>query len=275
MDIKLTESAGYLRYLANFIQETDGSMINCVIIDDEMPARESLNLMLNRYFSTKVKVTGMAGTLSEGVEIINKNHPDLVFLDIEMPGEDGFKIFNYYQRVNFSVVFTTAYKEYAIKAIKVAALDYILKPISVESLTQAISLFEKKHLAQITNDSVEKLLATLENVSVTNGKVALPTFTGFQLEKVSDIVYCEADQSYSWVYLLNGEKLLISKSLGALQELLPQSIFYRIHKSHLVNLNYIKSLSKAEGLHITLENGVRLVVASRRKDDFIKVLTQR
>ena len=250
-------------------------MINCIVIDDELPARESMKLIISRYFSDKMVVTGTAASLQEGMALINQHHPDLVFLDIEMPGEDGFKLFNYYKNITFSVIFTTAYKDYAIKAIKMAALDYILKPVSFESLNEAITLYEKRNQSNIPNDSIGKLLMALENVAGNTGKIALPTFTGFQLEKSSDIVYCEADQGYTWVHLSSGEKLLVSKAIGSMQELLPEGTFYRIHKSHIVNLHYIKSLSRVDGLHVTLENGVRLDVASRRKDDFIRILTHR
>lgn len=250
-------------------------MISCVIIDDEKPARDTLDLMLKRYFADKAKVVGMAGTLKEGVLAIYEHKPDLVFLDIEMPNEDGFKIFNYFQQVKFSIIFTTAYREYSIKAIKVAALDYILKPVSLNDLKEAFLLYEKKKLTSVPAESIEKLITALNPVTTNIQKVALPTFNGFQLEKVNSIMYCEADQNYTKVFTVSGDKLLISKPLNVLQELLPADIFYRIHKSHLVNVNYIKIFSKTEGFHVILENGTKLDVASRRKDDFIRVLTQK
>jgi len=192
-----------------------------------------------------------------------------------MPVENGFKIFDYFQQVNFSVVFTTAYKEYAIKAIKVAALDYILKPISLEDLKEVISLYEKRQFSGIPVESIEKLINVLNPVSNTIAKVALPTFQGFQIEKVNAIVYCEADQNYTKVHTIDGGVLLISKPLNAIESLLPANLFYRIHKSHLVNLNYIRSYSRSEGFHVVLEDGTKLDVATRRNDEFIKALTQK
>lgn len=249
-------------------------MISCVIIDDEKPAREALDLMLSRYFPEKIKVLAKAESLKEGIFAIYKNHPDLVFLDIEMPEENGTLIFNYFQQVNFSVIFTTAYREYAIKAIKLAALDYILKPVSVDDLKVAISLYEKHKLKTASAENIEKLINVLHPVNRVE-KIPLPTFTGFQLEKVNSIMYCEADQNYTRVFIVDGEKLLISKPLNVVQSLLPDDIFYRIHKSHIVNLNYIKTYSRAEGFHVMLENGVKLDVATRRNEDFLKALTQR
>lgn len=250
-------------------------MISCVIIDDEKLARSALELMFNRYFPEKINVLAKSESLKEGVFAIYKYNPDLVFLDIEMPVENGFKIFDYFQQINFSVVFTTAYKEYALKAIKVAALDYILKPIGVEDLKETITLYEKRQVSGIPIESIEKLINVLNPVSTTIAKVALPTFQGFQIEKVNAIIYCEADQNYTKVHTIDGGVLLISKPLNAIESLLPANLFYRIHKSHLVNLNYIRSYSRAEGFHIVLEDGTELDVATRRNDDFIRALTQK
>jgi two-component system LytT family response regulator len=250
-------------------------MINCIIIDDEKPARDGLGLLLSNYFAEKITVLASAESLKEGVQLIFKHNPDIVFLDIEMQGENGFEIFNYFQKLTFSVIFITAYKEYAIKAIKFAALDYILKPVGIKDLTEALRLFEKRQYSGISKESIEKLMTTLNPVYSHNLKVALPTFNGFQLEKVDSIMYCEADQNYTKVFTVNGSELLISKPLNSIQNLLPDDLFYRIHKSHIVNLNYVKSYSRTEGFHIVLENGMVLSVATRRNEDFVKVLTQR
>lgn len=249
-------------------------MITCVIIDDEKLAREALRLMLERYFSDKVKILAMAAGLKEGVLEIYQHHPDLVFLDIEMPDEDGFRIFNYFQQVNFSLVFTTAYKEYAIKAIKVAALDYILKPISLDSLQESIALFEKKKQPGIPAENIERLVQSLTQSSQNKEKVALPTLNGFQMERVNSILYCEADQNYTHVFTTEGGKVLVSNPISIVQQMLPPEIFFRIHKSHLVNLNYVKTYSRTDGFHVVLENGTRLSVASRRNDEFLKALTR-
>jgi two-component system LytT family response regulator len=250
-------------------------MIKCVIIDDEKPARDVLELMLSRYFPEKIRVLAKAESLKEGVFAIYKHNPDLVFLDIEMQDENGFNIFKYFQQVNFAVIFTTAYKEYAIKAIKLAALDYILKPIGVDDLKEAISLYEKRQLKGVTIENIEKLINGLNPATSNIEKVALPTFNGFQLEKVNAIMYCEADQNYTKVYTIDGGKLLISKPLNVIEQLLPGDVFFRIHKSHLVNLNYIKTYNKTEGFHVVLEDGTKLDVATRRNEDFVKALTHR
>lgn len=249
-------------------------MLSCIIIDDEKPARDALELMLNYYFADKVKVIGKADSLKEGILLIYKHNPELVFLDIEMPEENGFMLFNYFQQVNFSVIFTTAYKEYAIKAIKVAALDYILKPISVEDLKEAISLYEKKQFAGIQMENIEKLIKILNPSPSNIDKIALPTFSGLRLEKVTEIMYFEADENYTKVHTSYGKMIMISKSIGEIENMLPANTFYRIHRSHTINLNFIKTFSRTDGLHITLENGTKLNVSAKRKDELIRILTK-
>ncbi len=247
-------------------------MINCVIIDDEKPARDSLELMLGHYFHDKVRIIGKAESLKEGILLIYKHNPDLVFLDIEMPEENGFMLFNYFQQVKFSVIFTTAYKEYAIKAIKVAALDYLLKPISVEDLREAISLYEKRLFSGIEKESIEKLIGVL-NPSTNVEKIALPTFYGFQMEKTGDIIYFEADENYTKVHTISGKVLLVSRSIGDLEKTISPNTFFRIHRSYIVNLNFVKAFNRNDGYFVTMENGAKLDVAARRKDDLIKTLT--
>jgi len=247
-------------------------MINCVIIDDEKPARDALELLLNRYFTEKVNVVGKAGSVKEGITIIDKHNPDVVFLDIEMQEEDGFSIFNYYKQVPFTVIFVTAFREYAIKAIKVAALDYILKPVGVDDLREAISLFEKQQLSRITVSNIEKLIDALNPCR--ERKISLPTFTGFQLVNLNSIVYCQAEQNYTKIFIDGQNELLISKPLNFIEELLPDNLFYRIHKSFLVNLNYVKTYKRTDGYQVVLENDIILPVATRRNDDFVKILNQ-
>jgi len=248
-------------------------MISAIIIDDEQHARFTLQAMLERYFIDKVRVVDSVDSVKEGVLSIHKHHPDLVFLDIEMPGENGFKLFDYFEQIPFSVIFATAYQNFAIDAVKVAALDYILKPVNYIDLQEAINLFEKKKAKGISQDHIGKLLNSLNPIADTKGKVALPTFTGYQLEKVNSILYCEADQNYTKIYMVNGEQILVSKPIRYLEEVLPIDTFFRIHKSHLVNLNFIKSYDRTEGYQVVLDNGAKLDVATRRNQDFLKALT--
>jgi two-component system LytT family response regulator len=250
-------------------------MITCVIIDDERQAREVLQKLLKRYFEDKVVVKAMAGTVEAGVKLIHQTNPDLVFLDIEMPGENGFELFKYFDHFHFDVVFTTAYKEYAINAIKYAALDYLLKPINYIDLKEAIAKVENKKKLGQKQERIEALLSNLAIGEDIKNKIALPTMDGFRLEMINTIIYCEADENYTKIHLTSSEALLVPRTLKNIEELLPNSYFFKIHKSYLINLNFVKSYRKSDGYRVMLESGIELDVAVRRNDDFIKILTNR
>lgn len=237
-------------------------MKRCIIIDDEKNARESLEKMIQRYYSSRMEVCGTADSIKESIELINKLQPDVVFLDIEMPRENGMQLFKYFSQPNFEVVFTTAYEQYAIKAIKYAALDYILKPINQIELGEAISKLElKDKLNKNTSMHIETLLYNLNLDSQDFNKVVLPKSDGYELEKVRNIIYCKADKNYCDVHTISNNKIVVSKSLKYVSGLLSDEMFFRIHKSYLVNLNYIKSLSRADGGQVVLENGMVLPVS--------------
>ncbi|OFX21553.1 MAG: hypothetical protein A2041_02490 [Bacteroidetes bacterium GWA2_31_9b] len=250
-------------------------MKTCIIIDDEKNARETLEKIIERYFITKIKVLHSASSVKEGVFAINKSNPDIVFLDIEMPEENGFKLFEYFDIINFEVIFTTAYKQYAIDAIKFSALDYLLKPINYIDLRDVLIRLEKKQKKSSNTAQIEAFLSNINNEPGNFNKIALPTLDGFQLQKVSNIVFCQAEENYTKIFTNRNEAILVARTLKNIEEMLPAEIFFRIHKSYLVNMNYIKSYSKIDGYKLTLENGVTLDVATRRNEDFIKALTKR
>ncbi|MBU8892421.1 MAG: LytTR family DNA-binding domain-containing protein [Bacteroidales bacterium] len=250
-------------------------MKSCIIIDDEKNAREALSKIIERYFNNKIKILQLADSVKEGVFAINKYRPDIVFLDIEMPEENGFKLFDYFDIYDFEVIFTTAYKQYAIDAIKFAALDYLLKPINYIDLRDVLVRIEKKENRISNTDQIEAFLNNMTSESANFNKIALPTLDGFQMEKVNNIVYCQAEENYCKIFTTRNEAILVARTLKSIEELLPDELFFRIHKSHLVNMNYIKSYSKTDGYRIILENGIELDVATRRIDEFLKALTKR
>ncbi|MBE0648657.1 MAG: response regulator transcription factor [Bacteroidales bacterium] len=249
-------------------------MISCLIIDDEKKARETFEMIVHRYLPTKLKVVAMAGSVREGVHAINKYKPNIVFLDIEMPGENGFKLFDYFESITFEIVFLTAHKNYAIDAIRFAAFDYLLKPLDSIDLTRLVSRYEKKEQEQNNNARIQALLTNLNIGADINTKIALPTLSGYQMEKISHIIYCEADENYTKIHTVKGGFILVSRTLKIVEEMLPPEYFFRIHKSYLVNLNFIKSYSRTDGHKILLENGVELEIATRRNEEFVKTLTK-
>ncbi len=249
-------------------------MISCIIIDDEKKARETFEMIAKRYLPEKLKVLASAETVKEGVYAIHKSRPDIVFLDIEMPGENGFKLFDYFDTITFEVVFLTAYKNYAIDAIRFAAFDYLLKPLDYMELVRVVSRFEMKKKEVNNNARIQVLLNNLNMGADISSKIALPTLTGYQMEKISHIIYCEADENYTKIYTIRGDFILVSRTLKVVEDMLPPEYFFRIHKSFLVNMNFVKSYNRTDGHKILLENGIEIEIATRRNEEFVKALTK-
>jgi two-component system LytT family response regulator len=247
--------------------------ITCIIIDDERIARETFKDICERYLNERMEVRGLAESVKEGVELIKRHQPEIVFLDIEMPVESGFKLFEYFSQYTFEVIFTTAFKQYAIDAIKYAALDYLLKPIDYIDLREALNRYEKKRTSNTSQVRIQTLLSNLSIGVDINQKVAFPTMDGYQMEKLNDIMYCEGDVNYTKIHTCNGRLIMVSRTLKEVEELLSSQYFFRTHKSYLVNLNYIKSYSRSDNFGVYLENNQWLPVSTRKNDEFIKVLT--
>lgn len=250
-------------------------MIKCIIIDDEKKAREAFEKIINLYFKDKLIVMDKASNVKDGVMAINKHNPDVVFLDIAMSNENGFKLFEYFDHYHFEVIFTTAYTQYAVEAIKYAAIDYLLKPINFIDLRDAIYRYKEKKQRDSRGKRMEILLDNLNTGTSIKNKVALPTPNGYQMESINNIIYCKADVNYTIIHTVKNEKITVSKTLKIIEDILPSEYFFRVHKSYLVNLNYIKKYSKNDGHFIVLENEERIDVAFRRVDDFIKALTNK
>lgn len=247
-------------------------MITCIIIDDEKPAREFLTKLINQYFGQKIVVLEAVESVEKGVEAINKFHPELIFLDIEMKGEDGFQLFKYFDNVFFDIIFTTAHKDYATDAIKHAAIDYLLKPINKIDMNDAIKRLERKQTASTNQQRIKALLENLNTDSSQFNKIAIPTTTGYELEKISNILYCVGSDNYAKIVTLQGKEILITKTLKYLEETLPSSVFIRIHKSTLVNLNYVTSYSRADGYRVTMADGKQLDVSFRKNENLINTI---
>ena len=250
-------------------------MIKTIIVDDEFNAREFLEKLLQRYFPDKFLVLALCESVDEAIHAIEKFNPELVFLDVQMPNKNGFQLFKELNKINFEVIFTTAHSEFAIDAIKCSALDYLLKPINYIDLLETVKKYESKlHKAS----QQEKLMLLIENLDTGNSafnKIALPTETGFELVKTNAILYCEADSNYCKIVCLDGKKIVLSKTLKFIEELLPTSVFQRIHKSYLVNLNYVTRFNKTNELLVELSNGQTLPVSIRKKEDFINAIVQK
>lgn len=243
--------------------------INAIIVDDEEFARSSLYFLLQNHCKS-VHIAGIAKSVNEARLLLKNNQVDLIFLDIAMPGENGFELIADAQTNLAHVVFTTAYDQYAVKAIKANALDYLLKPIDIDELKEtvdkAVKYIEQKNIFSSSNERLQNLQQDLRFKQVR--KISLPHGQGYALIDVDHIIHIEAESNYSTFHLQDKEKITVSKVLKEFEEILPESQFVRVHKSSIVNLNYILEYNSKNGLELTLKNGKKIAVSRRRASDF-------
>jgi len=250
-------------------------MIKTIIIDDEHNASEFLEKMLKRYFPNKFHICKTCDNIDDAVKAIEEHQPDLVFLDIQMPNKNGFELFKEIKEINFEVIFTTAHSEYAIDAIKRSALDYLLKPINYIDLLGAVNRFEQKNKKENQEKQLNILIENIDSGDTAHKKIAIATETGFEFVKFNTIIYIEAQNNYTKFYLTNNTSITTSKTLKHFEEILPSELFFRIHKSYLVNMNLIKRFTKVDEQFVELITGQSLPVSIRKKDEFINAITQK
>jgi two-component system LytT family response regulator len=241
--------------------------MNCLIIDDEKHCIKTLSKLLETNFR-EIKVVNTCSDSTQACDLIQRHQPDFIFLDIEMPKLNGFDLLAKFDSLYFDVIFTTAYDSYAIKAIKYSALDYLLKPIGKEELAFAIQKLKSKHT---TISPAQVQMATAVRNKQLPDTIALPTMDGLSFAYVHDIVHCTADGSYTRVFMNDKSEILISKTLGDVEELLSEYNFFRIHHSTLINLRQVKKYIRGEGGDVVMSNGYTLSVARTRKTDFLNV----
>ncbi|HSC36626.1 MAG TPA: response regulator [Chitinophagaceae bacterium] len=245
-------------------------MITAIIIDDEMKGRIALRQKIKDY-CPEVSLLGEAADGREGLQLIEQLHPDVVFLDIEMPVLDGFGMLQQLERKQFHLIFTTAYNQYAIKAIRFAAFDYLLKPVDIEELRNAIGKIKEQQLQQDTGRRLQVLEHNLKNKYALN-KIAISTRDGLQLFNIADIIRIEAQSNYTVFSFTSGPKRTVSKTLKEFETLLPSDLFFRPHHSHLINLHYVKRYLKGDGGQVEMQNGDYVDVSRKRKEDLLKLL---
>lgn len=251
--------------------------LTACIIDDEIFARDMLKQMLLKY-TAHIEILGEAEDVDSAISLIKKTKPDIVFLDIEMPDGNGFDVLQATEHLQLHVIFVTAYNDYALRAIKFHAFDYLLKPLSrrdliktVEDLGRFIDQTSDKLLLENLQNNLKEEDSTRHSIAISNNSTT--TFL-----PINSIIRCQADRSYTRLYLENGKELFTSKNLGEFEKVLPSDthgslVFYRIHHSELINLKYIKSFDK-KSYRLKLSNGNELLVAQRRRADFIKILAK-
>ena len=243
-----------------------------IIVDDELNNSNYLVALLQSNLP-EVAIEGVASNIKDAIKLIQEKKPNLVFLDIELQTATGFDLLNQLEKINFSVIFTTAHQHYALKAIKFAALDFLLKPIDAEELKLAV----EKAVKQQKDDSIGKSMnVLLENMQKQNEpkKIAVSTSESIQVLEIKDIIYCQADGPYTNIYLYNN-KIMSSKHLKEYENLFVEYGFFRIHKSFLVNLSEIRKYIRADGGYVVMSNGDKVSVSEKKKEELMNKLSDK
>jgi two-component system LytT family response regulator len=244
--------------------------MKAVIIDDEPYASQALVSLLKRY-CPEVTIAAVCNNSKEAVQLLQETAPQLIFLDIEMPFLNGFELLELIAPVNFRIIFTTSYDQYAIKAIRFSALDYLLKPVDGDELKAAV----KKATAQVSSgidQQLALLMSRLQEPQSAVSRIALPTLDGLQMIPVNSIIYCTASSNYTLLTLKDKQKLLVSRTLKEIEEMLSDFRFLRVHHTYLVNLLEVKKYKRGEGGTLTMSDGSSVDVSRSRKDELLKML---
>lgn len=245
---------------------------SAIIVDDEIKLQEVLRIKLEK-FCPQIELVGVASNVPQAYSLIKEKQPAIVFLDIAMPLESGFDLLQKFSTIAFEVIFVTGFDQYALKALKMSAVDYLLKPVS----TQELKLAVQKAIHQIETrrkiDHYQVLKHNLENADKLTAKVSIPSSNTYQLVTVADIIRCEGWQKYTKIYLQNGECIISSYNIGVFRGLLESYPFYQVHKSHLINTTHIQSYQKS-GVVIMADDS-QVPVARRKKESFVAAFIER
>src|SRR4030095_5002738 len=245
-------------------------MIKAIIIDDEVHCQDPLSLLIKEFCPT-LHLVEQCRSAKKGIEAIEKHKPDLVFLDIEMPAMNGFEMLEQFDEISFSIVFTTSYDQYAIKAIRFSALDYLLKPIVPKELMSAVHKVEVQKKLPAA-EQFQMLLNQVHHKDTGFKKIAVPTSEGFELIPADQILRCEADDNYTHVFLKNKNKIVACRTLKEVEEQLQDfSYFIRVHHSYVVNLNEVTKYVRGEGGYVVMSDGSSVNVSRSRKDALLKL----
>lgn len=255
--------------------------LRAIIVDDEVHARENLKFLLQNY-CPEIEVVGMAGNEEKAKECVVELKPQVIFLDICMPsGTEGFDFLESLPDKKFQVVFVTAFKDYAIRALNANAIHYLLKPVDVDDLKAAVKkLISTNQLFSENQEQLFNYVKSLENLSKTMlPSVGVPRITinhakGFKIVDPNDFMYLEGEGNYTSIIFVDGSKYVDTKSIGVYEDILDPKIFFRIHKSHIVNILYVKEFLKDDGHFIVMKNNTRLAISRLRVPQFLEFFKQ-
>jgi len=245
-------------------------MIRAIIIDDEQHCIDRLSGLLKEHCNRNVHLMDTFQSVTDGLTGIRELQPELVFLDVQIKNKTGFDLLKQLSKIDFEVIFTTAFEKYAVQAFKFSAIDYLLKPVDADDLKQAVSKLKEKISKE---ETAKKIDALLNNVKSTSKRISIPTVSGLVFLQVNDIIRCESDVNYTTLFLKDKQKMMVAKTLKEFEELLTDYNFFRVHNSHLINLAHIKSYNKGKGGFVTMNDNAEVEVSTRRKDDFLRKLS--
>ena len=251
-------------------------MIRAVIIDDENSAINVLNMLLKKKCKDDVEVVATSNSPIEGKALIEQHKPDLVFLDIEMPGMTGIDLIRSLPNPNFHVVFVTAYDAYAVEAFELSAIDYLLKPIGADKVERVVNKIKEniRKAQSHMNEQLKQLERILKiNTNGNESKIGVGMADKIVFVNIPDILYCEAQGNYTNVVLYDGKKIVASKTLGDFENQFADKNFFRIHHSYLINMNRVKEFQRHEGGYVMMENNVKLEVSQRKRKDFMDAIS--
>lgn len=244
-------------------------MIKAVIVDDEERALQSLKWELIN-FSNEIEVVAAYTNPNKALDYLNENTPDCLFLDIEMPAMDGFQFLQKLKNKNLAIVITTAYNEYALKALKNEAIDYLLKPIDGDDIKQTIVKIKKHNIANLNTQKIEDFFSN-QGIHPREKKIKLSTEGKLLFLSNDEICFAESDGNYSTLFLCDGRKIVVTKKLKEINKLLPDDAFFRIHNSFIININKVKEYLKADG-YVILESNHKIPVSRQKKSDFLDLI---
>ena len=244
-------------------------MLKAIIVDDEPYCCETITTLLED--NREVEVIAECYNAADALDAIQKHMPDIVFLDVEMPKMNGFEMLEQLPSVNFEIIFTTSYDQYALKAIRFSAIDYLLKPVDSDELQKAVKKVIQRSQKPIAQQ-LEILMQKIHSPSTPVSKIAMPTMEGLQMIQVEQIISCESDSNYTILYLKGKNKKVVSSTLKEIEELLEDHAFARVHRCYLVNLNEIEKYVKGEGGYVVMSDGSSVDVSRNKKEVLLKKL---
>lgn len=246
-------------------------ILRAILVDDELSSLQNLQSKLVE-FCPDVKVVATAQKAEDAILFIRQHKPDVIFLDIEMPRMNGFRMLDELGELDFEIIFTTAYNHYAVDAIRISAFDYLMKPVAIKELQNALERLAKYRQTH-TRDKLDVLRQSLSPNKSQEEKIAIPTNEGLEFIPIKNILHIESSSNYSRIFLTDGKNILVTKLLKDFEDILEPYNFFRVHNSHLINLAYIKKYIRGEGGQVEMQNGDVIDVARRKKEEFIRLIT--